>query len=667
MKRAPLPRALLVAGVVTWLVFIAEVLYLYAFKFLDSIHSDASVTALLAWRMLSSGSAVLRDYYWVNGDVWLLSPHLFALIPVAVLGVGPKALLVAVVSGFLFEAAVLTWAFGELVDDVRVAIFATTATMFAWSRLHVLFVYVELSYGFIATLHVLLFVGFARWFTRGAGLGGKASRRLPALLVVVVFLATLQNPSRGVLFAIGPLLVALVWPFGKIAVAARLRVAAAVLVPGAAAVAVYQLVFRRILTFSTPRGHDAFVVKDLAGIVTNVTTLARGIASLAGAREELDVLVVPGVVLMAGALALVVRESFRRRELSLIRFVCIAALAQFFVVLGPMVIGNLVVNPPSARYLIPSILQFLGLGVVIATRNARELRARSLSLAWILLVPAVATLSAVRLLGTYSLEAKNGQWAHSSAHTDLAKELMRRGLTHGFATYWNSNLVRLLSHGTTTTCSISFADHLIPYRWLTDVACFDAAKLPERIYVVQTVADRSSTEAAVRASLATPIEQFEVDGYFDVSVFRRDDASLDWLTPPLPESEDLRFPLHLQAIHPAVRVGKGARSREGVTATQEEGAITFGPYLTLPKGHYRLRWFGTGAPSDGEIAFDVGGNNGKDLFGQTSVPASRLATTQHGQLIELEFDLTRTTSGIEFRSYSRGGGRVTLEEVVLDH
>ena len=667
IRRAPLPRFFQFAAWITCAVFVAEATYIYATKFLGSIHSDACVTALLAWRMLASHSLVLRDFYWANGDVWVLGPHLFALLPVAVWGLGPSALFAAVLLGFVAEMLVLTWAYRQLSGDLRVALFATAVSLIAWSRIHILFVYVELSYGFLTAVYLSMFVGAAKWLTRRCEPHEGSSRSLAAFVTLLLFLVTLQNPPRALVFGLVPLLAAFAWPFyGKIAQGPRLRAGLAVVVGWASAFAIYQLVFRRVLTFSLPSGHNAFVVKDFAGIVENITILARGIAGLAGAQTAADIFVIPGLMMIVGAMVLVVREVVRERALSTIRVVAIATSVQFLLVLGPMIVGNLVVTPPSARYLMPSIFQFLGLGVVIAAREVTRTHARATTGGWILLVPAVAVLSALRLVGTYTLEAKNGQWAHASAHVTLANELIRRGLTHGFSAYWNSNLVTLLSHGKAQTCGVQFADGLIPYKWVTDVGCYDRKNLPERIYVVAATFERKDADRATRATLGIPVERFDVDGEFDVSVFRRDDVPLDWLLLPLPEGDDLRFPMQVPATHPMVKLGKAVRERDGVIATAQEGAITFGPYLTLPKGHFRVRWIGTGIPSSGEIAFDIGANSGKDNLGAKSVPAASLVGTMHGPLVELDFDLSSTTPGVEFRSYSRGGGMVKLEELVLE-
>src|SRR5262249_24930383 len=87
--------------------FIGIAVYLYAFRFFDWLESDAAVPALLAAKVLDTGSPIALDWYSANGDLWLVAQHLIAVLPVAIFGVGPASLLVANVLGFLIEAFIL--------------------------------------------------------------------------------------------------------------------------------------------------------------------------------------------------------------------------------------------------------------------------------------------------------------------------------------------------------------------------------------------------------------------------------------------------------------------------------------------------------------------------------------------------------------------------------
>ena len=53
----------------------------------DRISSDAGVTLLLARHVLDTGSVLPADWYYGNGDLWILGPHLLSLPFVALWGI----------------------------------------------------------------------------------------------------------------------------------------------------------------------------------------------------------------------------------------------------------------------------------------------------------------------------------------------------------------------------------------------------------------------------------------------------------------------------------------------------------------------------------------------------------------------------------------------------
>ena len=68
----PSQRWLKVVVLATALVFLGVAVYLYAFRFADWIESDASVPAILAAKVLRAKLPVVGDWYYANGDVWVL-------------------------------------------------------------------------------------------------------------------------------------------------------------------------------------------------------------------------------------------------------------------------------------------------------------------------------------------------------------------------------------------------------------------------------------------------------------------------------------------------------------------------------------------------------------------------------------------------------------------
>ena len=646
------------AGVLA-VVLAFDVAYLYGVKFADVFHSDTAGNLLIAAHCAADRSLVTTKWFYSNGDVWIVMPHVFALVPVALGGLGAGTLIVSFVLGLLTNALALGWSYARLAGGRATALAAAAITLIAWSRLHVMFVYVEIAYAMLATIYLALFVIAARI------VDGRA-RRVETVVAAALFAATsAQNPVRAVVFVVAPVVVACLWPWRDQPWRRRLSVAGAMAVISGVALAVYELAFKRWLTFSSPSGHVDFHVRDVDGVVENLSLIARGFGIASGGATGIDLAAAPGLIVLGGALALTAAHAFGARALTASRFVVVAVLAQLAATLGPMAIGNLVLNPQSIRYALPSLMLVLGLAAILAIDRIERGRAPA-ARAWLATAAAVALLSLTRVVGRYTLEAPNGQWAHRAAHHHLADALRGRGLRHGFATYWNANLVTVLSHGAAKTCPVNFGARVIPYRWGTDVPCFDGAALPDRVYVALAPGDATTAAEAVRRTLGEAVERFRVDDHFDVSVFDATRIPRGWLEPPLADGARARFPMHVRSVHAALSPGQ-AEEREGaLVATGEEGAIVFGPYIELPRGSYRVRWRGAALGPEGELGFDVIAADGAPTLAQWSSPVADLSSPGPGDLASLKVTLSASTPKIETRVFSRGGARVRLDELVIE-
>src|SRR6185503_6643917 len=261
----PSQRWLRIVFFATALIFAGVAIYVFGLRFFDWLESDAAVTALLGEKALHARSPVVADWYYANGDIWVLGPQLYAIVPVAILGVGPVSLLIAVVFGFALELFVLVKAYLRLAGELWIAILAAMATLMAWSNAHVAYAYAQLAYGFGTTLYVLSFTLFAmlaedaptrRW--RSAAIG---------LFSAVV---AVQNPTRGLVFMLAPVLAGCLWPWRNVGIRRRLTPAAVAIAAWIVAYAVYTWVLSPLVAFSVPRDHVGFVIGGVTRLKANL-------------------------------------------------------------------------------------------------------------------------------------------------------------------------------------------------------------------------------------------------------------------------------------------------------------------------------------------------------------------------------------------------------------
>jgi hypothetical protein len=651
-KRPDVFRAVLALTVAT---LAAQIVYVYLVRFRQFVHSDTAALVLLGKSAIDAHAVIPTRWYWGNGDVWLFGAPI-AAGPVALLGVGIETLRVTSVLVFVLELGVFTYCYRLLTKSTLVSVLAAAVTLLGISRLHLLFVYVELGYGFITMEFFAIFVLLAE-------AARTRSRRRWIVALALVFLVAASNPTRFLMYGLAPIFLAVAWPWRGLALRDRATMAAIVTGTWGVAWATYRFAFPRLVTFSPEAGHDRFAIKDLAGIAENAALYGRGLIALSGESGGLRLAALPGLVFVFGAIALVVVYVLEHRVASPLGFVAVAQLGQFGALSVPMLLGNLMLNPLSGRYLLPAVLPMLGMSVVLA-RDAllADGMRRALARAWLVLAPALGLLALGRMIGA-SLEAANAQWSNRAGHLAVANELIARNLRHGFASYWNASLVTLLSEGRARTCPATVGDEgIFPYKWGVDSGCFDRANIGDRVYFVAAAEQRESFTRATTKAFGPAAERFEAGG-FEVMIFESSHLDWEWLDLPLPAGDAIRFPLVLPASHPAIRHGNVVREGRTLVATGTNGNVVFGPYVDLPAGDYRIRWLGAGIDSPGDVAFDAYAGDAGHL-GDFRIAAKDLVGRD--ELASLSFTLPRPTRAVELRVHSGEGGRVVLRELRIE-
>ena len=657
----PPQRWLKVVFFVTAAVFVGVALYLYALRFFVWAEPDAAVPVELAAKVLAAKRPIVGTWYYANGDVWFLGPQLVGLLPVALLGIGPASWLITVAGGFVLQLIVLVRVYARLCEARWIALFAAMMTLMAWSQNHVKFVYIQLAYGFNTVLYVVLFGLAARlavrasprpWSWLGAG----------ALLCAI----SIQNPVRGLVFMLAPLLATCAWPWRGLAWRRRLGVATALVAGWAVAYAIYTEVLPQVVAFSLPHGHIDFTFTGLDGMGSNLVRLARGLLLQSAGGGDV-VWALPGLLVVLGALALVVAEGLASRALTPLRFLCLVAMAQLVTVCVPLIVGHLLVSIDSARYVMPSALMMVGLATILAVRALTTAGAgwlRWLATGWLAVVP-VAALVAVP--DARPPAPVRYVWPDLPELDRVADALVHRQLTHGFTNVLAAGVLNVASRGQTLACPIYFRDRLMPLRWLADTSCYAAAAIPAQFYVVSYQVDQDDVRS-LAATLPPPVDRFQVGPTYDVTVFRTADAAMQWLELPIPDGPDARFPLDIAATHLQMRRGAAVVEGTAVMATGTPGMVIDGPGIALTRGRYELVWIGRGLDTPGELTCSVRTRGGGIVLAHAEVVAKDLAKDLRGapgELCRLELVLNRTRPGLDARVETTGGARVTLERLVI--
>jgi hypothetical protein len=102
-------------------------------------------------------------------------------------------------------------------------------------------------------------------------------------------------------------------------------------------------------------------------------------------------------------------------------------------------------------------------------------------------------------------------------------------------------------------------------------------------------------------------------------------------------------------------------------STGEAGWLITGPYITLPKGTYRVEWFGNLEHNElNEIGIvDVSSDQGSKVYKQDVVDRDTISSLSDDRLAVLQFTLKRERPLVEFRFRVNDGVLLSIDKVII--
>ena len=473
--------------------------------------------------MLEVHTLLPADWYYGNGDLWILGPQIVALPFVAAWGVTPFALafsnalglaLISVCAFVLARAAGARW---------PVATIAASVTIALYSHFQREFVVEQLSYGWMSAKLMLLVAAAIVWFR------GTERHRLGAIAmfyVVLLCLWTAENPVRPLLY--------FALPFGAVLMLHRTRAARTLLAFAATTVVALGAgwLLRQVLLARVEMvpGLESFHLVAPGEWLRHLGILVTGLRLLYGG----DALGIPGAPLLDSALALL-----RALTLVAIAFVLLrkasptpdrrpletGALDLVLVALV-LILGSTLTDSLSVRYLIPAWHLAL-VGFVVASQSLAERR-------WVIALLVVAfplggLLNAGNIARAHSSTDAAG-FPHPPPLDGLIEALRGSGLKRGFASHKFANAATVRSEGDVTLCDVQFDPAPHPMRWLNEHACTLPERYDDGFFVVLGPGESDAArDAAMRATVGAPATVIEADGYA-IWIYPKDAGRRDWLS-----------------------------------------------------------------------------------------------------------------------------------------
>ncbi|QOY62384.1 hypothetical protein INQ40_10845 [Lysobacter sp. H21R4] len=672
---ARIGRGVLVALFVVSLV----ALVYYLFKgYIPEFHTDSAVKSLLAEEAIRQGSYFPPEWNYVNGDLWVLFGQIF-IIPL--LPFFKNSYWLHAISGLISSAIVLTslWCVSGMVVRSRwmrlltVTIFAGGVSWFVAENL-----FGQVSYGNVLYLAVFTLYFAWRWL--------ESSRRRGRIgwalaLFVLSALTAWGNPQRAAAYNLAPMLAAiLAW--------ASTRDALLVWVPGArrwqltgdswriagllailfgamvVGVTLHSIAIAHVhnnagagsarwLSFEAARENLWFTLQGILGMFGALPSPERSVMSLGGAYEGARLLgILVMLVMLPVACCMALRDL--RPSARMLGAFAASGLCMFVFLQVTTTTPDMTGPSISARYMLPSLI--LGVVLLVGYAENRGVRRPGGIIAWgVLLV----LLSSMLYAGNSFTRIYRG--TPPSVHVQTMEALKAAGLQYGYASYWNSGVITILSGGDVKVRQIDFLRGLpVPRPHLASNTWYRSDAWKGESFLMLTSEEVAQVDKAVMfAFTGEPLRQFMVGGFL-VLVFKDNIATkLPGWGVEAAQSRHIGEPLGITTQHEIGRLeNEGGRLRL-LAAEGETGFLHFGPYVKLQTGEYRVD-VDVVAPGSGEVGYvDVVSGLGAKVLGKSPITGGAASP------VSLRIATAEDLENVEVRVYTNGSSAMTLSSITL--
>lgn len=499
--------------------------------FRDRVSSDAAITLLLARHILETGSALPSDWYYGNGDLWILGPQIFSIPFVALWGATPLALACGNALGLLVLFASTYTLASAACSRWPPAVLAATLGISLYSHFQREFVVVQLSYGLMSA-KLMLLLGAAIVWLRAARSAPVGQRALMVLIGYALLLGvwSAENPVRPLIYLVLPLGTMLALHPSRASRPTVVLAAATAIALGLGWLS-HQWLLGRLQMVS---GLEAFRFTPVREWPGHVRLLVAGSTYLYGG----DPLGLPPLPILEETLAwlraacipamaiLLARGAVARRVDAGDRLLLQVGGTDIAIIAVVLVAGRMLVDPVADRYLIPA--WHLGLtGLVIASIPLA--RWRYVAVLLVIAFPLAGVLNAVGIVRA-DASTDSAALAHPPPLDDVLTALRSGGARRGFSTHRYANAATVRSNGELELCDVLLIPELRPARAMNAKGCFDPATYADGFFVLLAPDERDETRTTkLRATIGPPQAVVNV-GDYEIWAYPKGTGDLGWLS-----------------------------------------------------------------------------------------------------------------------------------------
>lgn len=439
--------------------------YVILHEYQLSLNTDGAVGDILAKLAINEGHLIPKNWTYSNGDLWILGPRLFFVIAYPIWGLGYSLHAVGTWLAYLYLLLMVYGACRTVAPSrPRAAIISTALAAGCLSTLNFEFVVGQGTYSLYAAFALALFVMVSRPIAADAP---WRSRALTWLLVgFAAGLVCISNATRGNITIIAPLVsgwIAAIIFFPRPRWRQRIAdfsnpVVFSVIAGAVAGTLLYR--YSLLPSVINSSGASSFELVSISDAMRRIAALPSAwfvYFRIGGAWESLSFALriaqcfawLISIVLLLAPISVVITPRRHTRTLVTLSWITLACYTVTFAAL--IASRNLFDGPASLRYGTFAIYASICITAVLIEGMAEWRPRVSAILAALLCVASIWTISAWREEWTPGGITYRQRMA-------LIASLEEHGVDTALATYWNSEVLTVLSDGKITVLPVDVSD-----------------------------------------------------------------------------------------------------------------------------------------------------------------------------------------------------------------
>tara|TARA_R110001583_G_scaffold132895_1_gene284807 strand:+ start:3531 stop:5507 length:1977 start_codon:yes stop_codon:yes gene_type:complete len=632
-----------------------------------SFNSDAAVKNLMAREVFESGRIILSDWYYANGDIWVLfgpivTAPLLLFFDNSFFLHGMSATIYSLLLMFSIWKLISIF---EIEYRYKISILALISSGISDQLANAL--YGEHAYGLQLIIYIWIFILVNNIYFQTTKTGRSNFKQ--ALLSLVVILSTCTNPSRFFIVQFIPILLSLFithsifhsryFDGNKIKSLHHSllfsNLFASFLI--GALIYVFLLGHVEMITGVKPIWQSfTDFINNILGFLEAWFSIGFGwfdtgtaVSSLNGFYKcimfffSLFILTFPPFLLF---------NKFKNEMHLKYILLLVYINTSFFILLALMLLTTLHQNSylGTARYYAPVFVLFVVASLIFAFKSLKGKAIRVFFSVGLLLISSV---TAFKVLVAPQDEPMGLERYNKTIN--IIKLLKDNGLSYGYATYWNAGKITVLSDFDIKVRQVHLSSTYIePMRWLSSQSWYEASKKTKRNFILLNENEAKLFDLTLfKNRFNLNYEELFIDGYH-VYIFNQDLASIlpTWklhLTIPY------LLPINEKSQHQIGIFNKESSHTSIVSQKGEVGFLHFGPFKNMEKGQYIARFKVKSASADNVGFVDITSTREEELDILNRVELNQLTKTP---FVEVKFSIKSIKENVEFRVFSNGKERL---------